>query len=58
MAVRNFELTEPSPTRPPVVKLAPKRRELRRSKQRYALVGALVVALPFFSALIVLGVAH
>jgi hypothetical protein len=58
MAVRNFELTEPQTTRLLDVGLAPKRRELRRSKQRYALVGALVVAVPFFTALIVLGAAH
>jgi hypothetical protein len=58
MAVRNFELTEPQTTRLPVVELAPKRREVRRSKQRYALVGALAVAVPFFAALIALGVAH
>lgn len=58
MAVRNFELTEPQTTRLLVVKSAPKRREARRSKQRYALVGALVVAVPFFGALIALGVAH
>jgi len=58
MAVRNFELTEPQTTRLPVVRSAPRRRELRRSKQRYALVGALVVAVPFFAALIALGVAH
>lgn len=58
MAVRNFELTEPQTTRLPVVRSAPKRREVRRVKQRYALVGALAVAVPFFGALIALGVAR
>jgi hypothetical protein len=58
MAVRNFELTEPQTSRLPVVELAPKRRELRRSRQRYALVGALTVAVPFFGVLIALGVAR
>jgi hypothetical protein len=58
MAVRDLELTELRTPRLHEVRSAPKRRELRRSRQRYALVGALAVAVPFFSALIVLGAAH
>jgi hypothetical protein len=58
MAVRDLELTELRTTGLHEVRSAPKRREIRRSKQRYALVGALAVAVPFFGALIALGVAH
>lgn len=57
MAVRVFDLTEPKSTRLEVVEI-PRRRDLRRSKQRYALLGVVLLAVPFFSALIVLGVAH
>ncbi|HVA70929.1 MAG TPA: hypothetical protein VNF08_06360 [Acidimicrobiales bacterium] len=58
MAVRDLELTELRTPRLHEVRSAPKRREIRRSKQRYALLGALAVAVPFFGALVALGVAH
>lgn len=58
MAVRDLELTESQTSRLAVVRSAPGRRELRRSKQRYAVLGALAVAVPFFGALIALGVTH
>jgi hypothetical protein len=58
MALRDLELTELRTPSLHEVRSAPKRRELRRSKQRYALLGALAVAVPFFGALIALGVAH
>ena len=58
MAVRDLELTESQTSRLAVVRSAPRRREVRRSKQRYAVLGALAVAVPFFGALIALGVAH
>jgi len=58
MAVRLFDLTEPQSTRLNVLEAAPSRRDLRRTKHRYALVGVTVIALPFFGALVALGVAH
>ena len=58
MAVRDLELTELRTPGLHEVRSVPKRLELRRSKQRYAMLGALAVAVPFFGALIVLGVAH
>ncbi len=57
MAVRLFDLTEHQ-SRLAVVEAAPKRRDLRRSKQRYALLGVVSLAVPFFGALVALGVAH
>jgi hypothetical protein len=58
MAVRLFDLTEPQSTRLEVLKAPPRRRELRRIKQRYAIIGMLSLAIPFFAALVVLGVMH
>jgi hypothetical protein len=59
MAVRIFEVTEPESARLTVLESAPiGRRELRRRKQRYAMIGALALAVPFGGALLVLGVAH
>lgn len=58
MAVRLFDLSEPQ-TRPlEVVQAPPRRQHLRRVKQRYAIIGILSLAIPFFAALIALGVAH
>jgi hypothetical protein len=57
MAVRLFDLTEHQ-SRLAVVEAAPKRQDLRRTKQRYALLGVLALAVPFFGALVALGVAH
>jgi hypothetical protein len=58
MAVRIFDLTEPQSSRLKVLEAAPSRRDLRRTKQRYALVGVLALAVPFFAALAALGAAH
>jgi len=58
MAVRTFDLSEQRSTRVEVADATPGRRELRRTKQRYAILGALALAVPFFGALVVLGVAH
>jgi hypothetical protein len=58
MAVRIFDLTEPQSSRLEVLEAAPSRRDVRRTKQRYALVGVLALAVPFFAALVALGAAH
>jgi hypothetical protein len=55
MAVRVFDLTEPQSTRLEVLQAPPRRRELRRIKQRYAIIGIISLAIPFFGALVVLG---
>jgi hypothetical protein len=57
MAVRIFDLTEPQSTLQ-VLEAAPRRHHVRRTKQRYAIVGVASLAVPFFAALVVLGVAH
>jgi hypothetical protein len=57
MAVRIFDLTEPQSTLQ-VLDAAPRRQHVRRTKQRYAIVGVASLAVPFFAALVVLGVAH
>ncbi len=57
MAVRNFDLTEPQSTRLTGLESAPLRRQdLRRTKQRFAAVAIVSLAVPFATALIVLGV--
>jgi len=59
MAVRHFDLTEPQSTRLRGLEAAPvRRRDLRRSRHRYAVVGVISLAVPFVAALVVLGVAH
>jgi len=58
MAVRVFDLTEPQSSRLEVVDATPRRRDLRRTRQRSALLGLLLLAVPFFGALILLGVSH
>jgi hypothetical protein len=58
MAVRIFDLTEPQSVRLEGLEAAPRRRDIRRSRRRYAFVGVLALAIPFFGALAVLGVAH
>lgn len=55
MAVRIFDLTEPQSTRLEVLQAPPRRRQLRRMKQRYAILGVVSLAVPFFAALVVLG---
>ncbi|MGB8180130.1 MAG: hypothetical protein WCF63_08195 [Acidimicrobiales bacterium] len=57
MAVRIFDLTEPQLTLE-VLDVAPRRQHVRRTKQRYAIIGVASLAVPFFAALVVLGVAH
>jgi hypothetical protein len=58
MAVRTFDLSEQRSTRIEAVETTPSRRHLRRTKQRYAALGVAALAIPFFGALAVLGVAH
>ncbi|MGB8196374.1 MAG: hypothetical protein WCF25_05145 [Acidimicrobiales bacterium] len=59
MAVRLFDVTEPQPTRLRGLEAAPKsRREVRRQKHRYAIIGVASLAVPFVAALVVLGVSH
>jgi hypothetical protein len=57
MAVRIFDLTEPQSTLEGL-EVAPRRQHVRRTKQRYAILGVASLAIPFFAALVVLGVAH
>ncbi|MGC2175144.1 MAG: hypothetical protein WA614_06745 [Acidimicrobiales bacterium] len=58
MAVRVFDLTTPQSTRVDALQAPPRRRQLRRIKQRYAIIGIVSLAIPFFAALVALGVAH
>ena len=59
MAVRNFDLSEPSGHHLSVVEPAPLSRvEVRRSRTRAAVVAVVALALPFALALVVLGVAN
>lgn len=59
MAVRNFDLTEPqSPGLTAVESAPPRRQELRKKKQRFAIVGVICLTAPFVAVLVVLGVAH
>ncbi len=59
MAVRAFDLTEPQAPRLRALESAPpRRRDIRRSKQRYAIVGVAALTVPFIAALVALGVAH
>jgi hypothetical protein len=59
MAVRLFDATEPQPTRLRGLEAAPlRRREVRRLKHRYAVIGVASLTVPFVAALVVLGVSH
>jgi hypothetical protein len=59
MAVRLFDPSESHRARLTVVPVVtPRRRELRRTRHRYAVLGAASVAVPFLVALIALGVVH
>lgn len=59
MAVRAFDLTEPQSTRLTALEPAPVRRhDIRRVKQRWAVVGSLAIVAPFVTALIIVGVLH
>ena len=58
MAVRLFDLSEAQSTRLDSLEVAPRRQHVRRTKQRFAILGIIVTAVPFFAALIVLGMSH
>lgn len=59
MAVRIFDLTEPQSSRLTTLEAAPRRRrDVRRAKQRWAIIGVVTLAIPFLTAFVVLGVAH
>jgi hypothetical protein len=57
MAVRTFDVSEQRSSRV-TLETTPSRRELRRIRQRYAVLGVLALAIPFFGALAALGVSH
>jgi hypothetical protein len=58
MAVRSFDVSASRPARLQALESAPTRRDRRRQRQRYALLGVAIVAVPFAGALVALGVAH
>jgi len=59
MAVRLFDATDPQPSRLRGLEAAPmRRREIRRLKHRYAVLGVASLTVPFVAALVVLGVSH
>lgn len=59
MAVRSFDLSEPQAPRLAAYDV-PRigRRELRRVRHRYAMVGVVALTIPFVAAIVVLGVVH
>jgi hypothetical protein len=59
MAVRIFEASETQSSRLTILEPAPLRRQdLRRLRQRYAIIGVASLVVPFAAALVVLGVVH
>ncbi len=59
MAVRNFDVTSSRSDSLTLLEKAPlRRRDVRQSKQRWALLGAVSLLVPFVAVLIVLGVSH
>ncbi|MDH2903934.1 MAG: hypothetical protein PXZ08_08300 [Actinomycetota bacterium] len=59
MAVRAFDITDGSLAPVSVLERAPRtRRDARRLRQRYAIIGVSAVSVPFVVAVIVLGVGH
>ncbi len=56
MAVRAFEWSNDEPVVLRVV--APTRRDLRRARQRYALIAVGALSVPFVLAVVVVGVVH
>lgn len=59
MAVRAFDITDVSTTPLSVLERAPRsRRDARRLRQRYAVIGVSAVAIPFVAAVVVLGVGY
>ena len=59
MAVRSFDLSEPQAPRLTGLGVARiGRRELRRVRHRYAILGLVALSIPFVAALVVLGAVH
>ena len=58
MAVRAFDLTESQSARLTVVEVTPSRRDRRRLRRRFAVVGVTALLVPFVAVLVVLEVAH
>jgi len=59
MAVRAFDLSAPQSTRLTAPEPAPRRRQdIRRARQRWAVVGFVSLVTPFAAAMIVLGASH
>jgi len=59
MAVRAFDISDVSSASVTVFERAPRTRsDLRRSRQRHAIVGIVALSVPFVTALIVLGAGH
>jgi len=59
MAVRAFDISAPSSSRPVMFEPAPlRRRDARKLRQRWAIVGTIALAAPFLVAVITLGVSR
>jgi len=59
MAVRAFDISDVSSASVTVFERAPRTRsDLRRRRQRHAIVGIVALSVPFVTALIVLGAGH
>jgi hypothetical protein len=59
MAVRLFDLTDSHASDVTLLEAAPRRRrDLRRARHRWAVIGVVSVLAPFVAALVVLGVSH
>ncbi len=59
MAVRHFDLSEPTSARLSALTSAPRsRRDVRRARQRWMVAGVVAVGAPFVATVIVLGVTH
>lgn len=59
MAVRAFDITDVSTASVSLLERAPRsRRDARRLRHRYAIIGLSAVSVPFVVAVVVLGVGH
>ena len=59
MAVRAFDITQVGTASVSVLERAPqRRRDARRLRQRYTIIGVSAVSVPFLVAIIVIGVVH
>ncbi|HEY1825364.1 MAG TPA: hypothetical protein VGG21_05325 [Acidimicrobiales bacterium] len=58
MAVRLFDLTDEQSIRLEALEAAPRRQHVRRTRQRYAILGITATAVPFIAALVLLGTSH